>query len=244
MAIPQLETRPKLDSSEPVRILIVADPGFIGDKVCETIEDNPSLVISAQIADGVSAVSALRRQVVDAVVIDIGHPQSQIKVTLARMFRIDPHLKVLMVGSLNFSNVKTSMMGLMEGAAEFLATPAAHTRKTEKNFVDRLTEVLLAFGRSTRQMEDQHTPLKRDLPKTKPAPYAAQSINLRQASRFIPEILAFGSSTGGPQALFSVLAMLPADLKQPVFVTQHMPPTFTALLASRISKQPLNYGFR
>ena len=104
------ETQPEYleehTSGEPIRIMVVADPGFVGDKVCKIIDDNPNLVISAQVVDGVSAVSALRRQVIDAVVIDIGHPQSQIKVTLTRMFRVDPQLKVLMVGSLNFSNVK------------------------------------------------------------------------------------------------------------------------------------------
>ena len=234
------ETQPEYleehTSDEPIRIMVVADPGFVGDKVCKIIDDNPNLVISAQVVDGVSAVSALRRQVIDAVVIDIGHPQSQIKVTLTRMFRVDPQLKVLMVGSLNFSNVKTSMMGLMEGAAEFIATPSAHTRKTEKSFVVRLVELLLAFGRTTREIEVQHAPLRRNLPMTRPVPRARRPISFQQASKYPPEILAFGSSTGGPQALFTVLAMLPADLKQPVFITQHMPPTFTALLASHINK--------
>lgn len=48
------------------------------------------------------------------------------------------------------------------------------------------------------------------------------------------ELVAIGSSTGGPVALSSVLAALPADLAVPVVITQHMPPVFTRLLAQRI----------
>lgn len=43
--------------------------------------------------------------------------------------------------------------------------------------------------------------------------------------------LAIGNSTGGPQALMQLSDMLTEPLRVPVFVTQHMPPTFTAILA-------------
>jgi len=51
----------------------------------------------------------------------------------------------------------------------------------------------------------------------------------------IPDIIAIGSSTGGPQALFKVLDKLPA-LNRPILVTQHMPPTFTTILAEHLSR--------
>jgi two-component system, chemotaxis family, protein-glutamate methylesterase/glutaminase len=51
-----------------------------------------------------------------------------------------------------------------------------------------------------------------------------------------PEVVAIGSSTGGPQALFEVLPHL-AGLALPVLITQHMPPTFTAILADHIARQ-------
>ena len=48
--------------------------------------------------------------------------------------------------------------------------------------------------------------------------------------------IAIGSSTGGPQALFTLLADWPSKLQQPIFITQHMPPTFTTILAEHISR--------
>lgn len=232
--------QPQAEPTAPLRVLIVADPGFVGDRVKSIIEADPRLSVAGQVADGVAAVSALRRQVVDGVVIDIGHPEAQIKVTLGRMLRVDPQLKVLMVGSLIFANVKTSMMGLMEGAAEFVATPGTHTRGTDREFAARLCDVLVAFGPSARSLQKPSPlPLPDRTSRTGPKTAAGShqhAVSLRPAPHIRPDVIAIGSSTGGPQALFTVLAMLPADLSVPVIITQHMPASFTELLASHINK--------
>ena len=60
--------------------------------------------------------------------------------------------------------------------------------------------------------------------------------SLRQAKRMKPDIIAIGSSTGGPQALFKVLSNIGPDVKQPILITQHMPPTFTTILAEHVAK--------
>jgi two-component system chemotaxis response regulator CheB len=49
-------------------------------------------------------------------------------------------------------------------------------------------------------------------------------------------VIAIGSSTGGPQALFTVLGALPSSLQLPILITQHMPPTFTTILAQHLSR--------
>lgn len=70
-------------------------------------------------------------------------------------------------------------------------------------------------------------------PLTRPAP---KEIVLRAAAKVRPEIIAIGSSTGGPQALFQVLRDLGPNLNVPVMITQHMPPTFTKILAEHITR--------
>jgi two-component system chemotaxis response regulator CheB len=64
--------------------------------------------------------------------------------------------------------------------------------------------------------------------------WGKQQVVLRAASRSKPTILAVGASTGGPQALFKFLGALSPDLTVPVMLTQHMPATFTAILAEHI----------
>ncbi|MEC4595184.1 chemotaxis protein CheB, partial [Nitrospirillum amazonense] len=60
---------------------------------------------------------------------------------------------------------------------------------------------------------------------------------LRPAPDIRPDIIAIGSSTGGPQALFEVMANFRGGLHQPIVITQHMPATFTTILAEHITRQ-------
>ena len=67
--------------------------------------------------------------------------------------------------------------------------------------------------------------------------YEGKEVRLQPIGRmFMPDVIAIGSSTGGPQALFQVLPHL-RGLNQPILITQHMPRTFTTLLAEHITRQ-------
>ena len=66
-------------------------------------------------------------------------------------------------------------------------------------------------------------------PTARPVPRAG-------GSAILPKAIAVGSSTGGPQALLKLFGDLGGGLAQPIFVTQHMPRTFTALLAENVQR--------
>jgi two-component system chemotaxis response regulator CheB len=52
----------------------------------------------------------------------------------------------------------------------------------------------------------------------------------------MPEIIAIGTSTGGPPALEQVLMGLPADFPLGIVIVQHMPPGFTQQLANHLDR--------
>jgi two-component system chemotaxis response regulator CheB len=65
----------------------------------------------------------------------------------------------------------------------------------------------------------------------------AVPLKLRAFGSTLPRVLLIGSSTGGPQALSVVVASLRALLPRvPVLITQHMPPTFTTILAEHLAR--------
>jgi len=69
-----------------------------------------------------------------------------------------------------------------------------------------------------------------------PSLYRDAQVRLRDAPAIVPAVIAIGSSTGGPQALFQLLPALAKDIHQPILITQHMPATFTTILAEHIGK--------
>ena len=71
---------------------------------------------------------------------------------------------------------------------------------------------------------------------TAPSAPATQGFGLKTNVIVPPRLLAIGSSTGGPQALFTLVQGLGKTLNVPVVLTQHMPATFTPILAAHIDK--------
>lgn len=67
-----------------------------------------------------------------------------------------------------------------------------------------------------------------------PVPVAGAPIALRKGSMRKPSVLLVGSSTGGPQALMKFFGGFKSPPKVPVLITQHMPATFTAILADHL----------
>jgi two-component system chemotaxis response regulator CheB len=75
------------------------------------------------------------------------------------------------------------------------------------------------------------------IPEARAAAGHPAEFKLRPFSSVIPRVLLIGSSTGGPQALTSLIARLvPVIDKVPVLITQHMPPTFTTILAEHLAR--------
>jgi two-component system chemotaxis response regulator CheB len=133
------------------------------------------------------------------------------------------------------------MKALAAGAADYLAKPGATSLTNADEFKRELLEKVKVLGHSRRRAAGIAAPrmIVRDAaePVFEPPPEPHRRvIALKAGGRELPEVLAIGSSTGGPQALFRVMAALRGAVKQPIFITQHMPATFTTILAEHIAR--------
>lgn len=242
--------------TNPIRVMVVDDSVVIRGLVGRWIDEEADLAVVATHRNGRLAVEDVLRSNPDVVVLDIEMPDMDGLTALPLLLEKKRDLVVLIASTLSRRNAEISLKALSLGAADYLPKPdGAHGVTTSETFRRELVEKVLNLGqraraRAARQASPAPAPSSAPRPAgagtaaaaaPRPAPAAAArpkaTFTLRGFSSARPRILAIGSSTGGPQALNTVFAEVGAAMGQvPVVITQHMPPTFTAILAEHLAK--------
>ncbi|MBI3496338.1 MAG: chemotaxis response regulator protein-glutamate methylesterase [Proteobacteria bacterium] len=237
--------------------MIVDDSAVIRGLIARILEADPEIKVVASAADGLMAIGTLRHQrdggaSAEVLVLDIEMPRMDGLTAIPKLLEIDPDLKIVMASTLTLQNAEASLKALAAGASDYVAKPtsAGAIRGTDE-FKQGLILKVKALAGARRDGEGRSRPRAERDPSTRqklpprpgggpgssPTTHPAKTpIALRQANTISPEIIAIGSSTGGPQALQTLLARLPQNLRVPILITQHMPPTFTTILAQHLAR--------
>jgi len=197
--------------------MVCDDSAVIRAAIARVLESDPEIRVVARAANGREALEEARRTAIDVVVLDIEMPVLDGLATLPLLLREHPALKVVMASTLTKRGADVTLRALSLGAADFVAKPSAAAALGEDSFRRELLLKVKALA-APRRTGRTATPACR--------PPSSRS----------PRLLAVGSSTGGPHALFTLARGLGARLAVPVVVTQHMPPSFTSILAAHIAR--------
>jgi two-component system chemotaxis response regulator CheB len=215
-----------------IRVLVVDDAVVFRRLLAEELSKDPGLEVVAAAANGRIALNMLPQVSPDVVILDVEMPELDGLATLKNLRKAYPRLPVIMFSALTERGAEATLDALALGATDYFTKP------TNEGGLDASLEVvrqqliptLKALCRPTARGKE--TPMfgvpKFVLPPPRsPAP----------SSPCQPQVLAFGASTGGPNALAEVFSRLPAQIPVPIVMVQHMPPMFTRLLAERLSAQ-------
>jgi two-component system chemotaxis response regulator CheB len=222
--------------------MVVDDSAVIRGLLIRSLESDPKIAVVASVGDGRMALNALSRYDVEIVVLDIEMPVMDGLTALPLLIAAKPGLKVIMASTLTRRNADISLQALTAGAADYIAKPGATALTTADVFKNELTAKIKALGEAKRKAAGLAQPTtiaaRQESATRGPVrrPAGPQPIALRAASPEPFDVLAIGSSTGGPQALFQLLGNIRGAMTQPIFITQHMPATFTMILAEHISR--------
>ncbi len=233
---------PERAASSRIRVLVCDDSFTIRSIIARILRTDPAIEVAGLAANGEKAAEAMRGGGVDVVVLDVEMPVMDGLKALPLLLKIDPSVRIIMASALTTVGGAIAMQALQAGAADYVPKPAAHQ-------VDEFAREILAKVKGQarlRRLDDAPRPARSAAASTSiPAtisvaaaqPATGAAIQLRAGPSRSPQLLAIGSSTGGPQALFSFLRALKTPLPVPIIVTQHMPPLFTRSLADHIHRQ-------
>jgi len=207
----------------PIRILLVDDSLVIRKLLSDTLAKDPALVIVGTASDGRMALTKIPTLKPDLITLDIEMPLMNGLETLAAIRKLYPKLPVIMFSALTEDGAKATLDALALGASDYATKPSnaggivlagEHLRS------ELIPKIKALCGTTAFKIVPPIHPRR-----VLPAPGRNQPL----------EIVAIGTSTGGPNALAKVLPMLPRDFPVPILVVQHMPPVFTRLLAERLN---------
>lgn len=239
-------TAPKPANPDPVRVMVVDDSAVIRGLLTRALEGDPDIRVVTSVGDGQMAVNSLQRNSIDVIVLDIEMPVMDGLTAIPKLLAVAPQVKIIMASTLTLRGADISIRCLSAGAADYIPKPTS-TREIggAEDFKRELVAKVKALGSAARRAGSRSRGEIRPLtPVTLPSSLLKKEVGpptLRPAPtgglQAKPDIIAIGSSTGGPQALFEVLGHLKGGVSQPILITQHMPATFTTILAEHITRQ-------
>ncbi|MGQ0684593.1 protein-glutamate methylesterase/protein-glutamine glutaminase [Bradyrhizobium sp.] len=228
---------------EPIRVMVVDDSVVIRGMISRWIDAEPDMKVAASLRTGLDALNQLERINPDVAVLDIEMPDLDGISALPRLLAKKRDLIIIMASTLTRRNAEISFKALSLGASDYIPKPESTRESSAADvFHHDLIQKIRHLGAKVRRTAVTSPPpastLDRPQPHVKPAPAAtAAPLVKRQFGLTAPRALVIGSSTGGPQALMSlVTAIGPVIDRFPVLITQHMPPTFTTILAEHLAR--------
>ncbi|HWW16266.1 MAG TPA: chemotaxis response regulator protein-glutamate methylesterase [Candidatus Dormibacteraeota bacterium] len=211
----------------PIRILVVDDSVVIRKLLSDALSGDHALEVVGVASDGRIALAKIPHLKPDLITLDIEMPVMNGLETLTAVRKLYPKLPVIMFSTLTARGAAATLDALSLGASDYATkpsntgSPAAAMERIRAELIPKI-KVLCGIL----------VPLK-----LLPLPGCSPAVKLRVRNNPRIEIVAIGSSTGGPNALAEVLPRIPNDFPVPIVVVQHMPPIFTSLLAERLASR-------
>jgi len=202
-----------------IRVLAVDDAVVFRRLVSDTLAADPDLEVVGTAANGRIALARLAQVNPDIVILDIEMPEMDGLETLREIRKSYPKLPVIMFSALTEQGAVATLDALALGATDYFAKPAAGLEASLRVIREELIPEIKALCR--------RSPIALAPPAAKRIPDAVEPGPLN--------VVAIGTSTGGPNALAELVAALPPGFPVPIVIVQHMPPMFTRLLAERLS---------
>jgi two-component system, chemotaxis family, protein-glutamate methylesterase/glutaminase len=209
----------------PLRVLVVDDSVFNRRSIGEILAQSPEIEVVGKAADGEEALRLVANLKPDCITLDLEMPRMD-GFTFLRILMTKMPTPVVVVSS--YSQKENVFKALELGALDFVAKPERFSDPDLGGIREQLVaKVLLA--RSVRL----------GVPPPRRADLAPPPLELRPQKQLVPpkNVIAVGSSTGGPSALMEIFTRFPANYRNAIVIAQHMPDKFTRTFAERLSRR-------
>ena len=212
-----------MPDTRKIRVLVVDDSAIVRKILSETLAAENDIEVVGTAPDPIIALDKIKRLKPDVLTLDIEMPRMDGLTFLKQIMSTQP-MPVILISSLAQSSVDIALEALKHGAVDVLAKPSGPYSVGELR-ASLSSRIRAASRANLRRLPTSDEP--RPLP-----PLAEKHISKPVDST---RLIAIGASTGGTEAVATVLTHLPAEVP-PILITQHIPPMFSRTFAQRLDK--------
>ncbi|MFC6331586.1 chemotaxis response regulator protein-glutamate methylesterase [Paenibacillus septentrionalis] len=205
-----------------IKVLAVDDSAFMRKLIGKIVQSDPMLELVDTAVNGQDAIEKTIKYKPNVITMDVEMPVMN-GIEAVRVLMKKQPTPIIMLSSLTQEGASETIEALEAGAIDFVHKPSGSI-SIDIHKVEQ--ELLLKIKTAAKVTPRSPLAMKR-VPITTKHNHAASSI--------VRQLVAIGASTGGPQALTSLLSSLPADFSHPLLIVQHMPQKFTAILSERLN---------
>jgi two-component system chemotaxis response regulator CheB len=204
-----------------VRVLVVDDSAFVRKALTRVLNNDPDISVVGQAADGKEALEKIQLVQPDVVTLDLEMPRLDGLSTIAAVMAICP-VPIIVLSAWAQPGAEMAVRALQLGAVEVI-NKGAYARMDIHILAKELIPLLKAVSGA-----------KPKAIKTLPIEVPKPTLDILPLPEANVELVCIGASTGGPQAIQTLLTSLPKDFPVPIVIVQHMPLGFTRLFAERL----------
>jgi two-component system, chemotaxis family, protein-glutamate methylesterase/glutaminase len=211
----------------PTRVLIVDDSALIRQVLSDILGSEPGIAVIGTASDGEDALQKINSLQPDVITMDVEMPRMNGLDCLAKIMEQSP-LPVIMVSYLTTKGAEVTLKALELGAIDFVSKPLPEDPKAET--LDNIKHEIIQKIRIAAEIR-----IAKIVSTPKTPPNVKGKVALPANKALSLDLIAIGSSTGGPRALYYLLAQFPKNFPLGIIIAQHMPKDFTKYFAKRLN---------
>ncbi len=217
-----------------IKVLVVDDSSVVRNVLTRELTKDSSIEVIGTAPDAFVARDKIVALRPDVITLDIEMPKMDGITFLRKLMEWFP-IPVIIVSGLTPKGCSLSLEALEIGAVDVIEKPALTNERALADFSTRLIDQVKAASLVRFRKPTPHGQAAAAA-RRPPVQLGAPKPTGRTLGKKTNKIIAIGASTGGTEALKTVLEKMPVDCP-PIMIVQHMPGTFTKAFAERLNRQ-------